>query len=70
MRAVLLSLLLLMGCSEAPSFDEQFKKRSTEIEREAIKLERDLKTQIELVPEVTESMRPEETSKIEPDSNR
>ena len=55
MRAALLSFVLLMGCSEEPSFDEQFKKQSAEIETEAKKLERDLKTQIELVPEASEA---------------
>ena len=53
MRAVVLSFVLLTGCSEDASFDEQFKKQSAEIETEAKKLERDLQAQIELVPEAS-----------------
>ena len=63
MRSALLSLVLLMGCSEEPSFDEQFKKQSAEIETEAKKLERDLKTQIELVPEASEAGQAEDGAK-------
>ena len=55
MRAVMLLCVLLAGCSKEPSFDEQFKKRSAEIESDAKKLEHDLKTQIDLVPEAAES---------------
>lgn len=55
MKAVMLLCVLLVGCSKEPSFDEQFKKQSAEIEGEAKKLERDLKTQIDLVPEAAES---------------
>ena len=62
MRSALLSLVLLMGCSEEPSFDEQFKKQSAEIETEAKKLERDLKTQIELVPEASKTGQAEDGS--------
>ena len=54
MKAVMLLCVLLVGCSKEPSFDEQFKKQSAEIEGEAKKLERDLKTQIDLVPEAAE----------------
>ena len=55
MRAVMLLCVLLASCSKEPSFDEQFKKRSAEIESDAKKLERELKTQIDLVPEAAES---------------
>lgn len=55
MKAVMLLCVLLVGCSKEPSFDDQFKKQSAEIEGEAKKLERDLKTQIDLVPEAAES---------------
>ena len=55
MKAVMLLCVLLVGCSKEPSFDEQFRKQSAEIEGEAKKLERDLKTQIDLVPEATEA---------------
>ena len=63
MRAVVLSFVLLTGCCEEPSFDEQFKKQSAEIETEAKKLERDLKTQIELVPEASETGSTEDGAK-------
>ena len=55
MRAGMLLCVVLMGCSKEPSFDEQFEKQSAEIKGEAKKLERDLKTQIDLVPEAAES---------------
>ena len=55
MRAAVLAFIMLSACSEEPSFDEQFKKHAAEIEGEAKKLERDLKTQIDLVPEAVEA---------------
>lgn len=54
MRFVLLILFLTVACADEPSFDEQFEKQSAEIEAEAKKLESDLKSQIELLPEATD----------------
>lgn len=55
MRIGLLMLFLLVACADEPSFDEQFEKQSAEIEAEAKKLDKDLKSQIELLPEVTDA---------------
>lgn len=62
MRVVMFLSVLLMGCSEEPSFDEQFKRQTAQIETEAKMLERELKTQIELVPEASETGQAEDGS--------
>lgn len=59
MRAAILLCLMLAGCSKEPTFDEEFEKHAAEIEAKAEKLERDLKAQIELVPEAVEAEKAE-----------
>lgn len=59
MRTALLMLSLLAACSDEPSFDEQFDKQSADIEAEATKIERDLKSQIDVLPEATETEKPD-----------
>ena len=55
MRAAILICVMLAACSKEPTFDEEFEKHAAEIEAKAEKLERDLKAQIELVPEAAEA---------------
>lgn len=55
MRAAILLCLTLMACSKEPTFDEQFEKQAAEIEAKAEKIEREVKAQIELVPEAVEA---------------
>ena len=59
MRVAILLCLTLMSCSEEPTFDEQFEKQAAEIEAKAEKIERDVKAQIELVPEAAEAEKAE-----------
>lgn len=51
MRSLILFCMALAACSKEPSFDEEFEKHAAEIEAKAEKIERDVKAQIELVPE-------------------
>lgn len=55
MRSAILLCVMLTACSKEPTFDEEFEKHAAEIEAKAEKLERDIKAQIELVPEANEA---------------
>lgn len=59
MRAAILLCVMLTACSKEPTFDEEFEKHAAEIEAKAEKLERDLRAQIELVPEAAEAEKAE-----------
>lgn len=59
MRTALLMFFWLTACADKPSFDEQFEKQSVEIEAEAKKVEKDLQSQIDLLPQPTEAKKSE-----------
>lgn len=59
MRGAIALCLILAACSKELTFDEQFEKQAAEIEANAEKIERDVKAQIDLVPEAAEAEKAE-----------
>lgn len=59
MRAAIVLCLMLAACSKEPTFDEKFEKQAAAIQAKAEKIERDVKAQIDLVPEAKEAEKSE-----------